>query len=116
MNSNPNSRKRTPPEPNLDSMPLTAVLHALSDAMRLEIVRALARAQSGRPCNQCACPRIPKSTLAHHFKVLRQAGLIRSEESGTMLKNTLRVEEMELRFPGLLSVVLRDEVDLETLS
>ena len=99
MNSNLTNRKRTPPEPNLDSMPLTSVLHALSDSMRLEIVRALARAQSGRPCN--------------HFKVLRQAGLIRSEESGTMLKNTLRVEELELRFPGLLRVVLRDEVELD---
>jgi DNA-binding transcriptional ArsR family regulator len=102
------TRKRTPPEPVLASLELTAVLHALSDPMRLAIVRALASAESGRPCNQCACPSVPKSTLAHHFKVLRQAGLIRSQEIGTTLKNTLRSADMESRFPGLLEIVLRE--------
>lgn len=101
------NRKRTPPEPTPDALELTQVMHALGDPMRLAIVRAIAQYQAGRACNQCACSSVPKSTLAHHFKVLRKAGLIRSLEAGTTLKNTLRSDDLEARFPGLLAVILR---------
>lgn len=101
------NRKRTPPEPKSDVLELTQVMHALGDPMRLAIVRAIAQFEAGRACNQCACSSVPKSTLAHHFKVLRKAGLIRSMESGTTLKNTLRSDDLEARFPGLLAVILR---------
>ena len=101
------NRKRTPPEPALEALEITQVMHALGDPMRLAIVRAIAQFEAGRACNQCACSSVPKSTLAHHFKVLRKAGLIRSLEQGTTLKNTLRTEELEERFPGLLAVILR---------
>ncbi len=107
LNVASNNRKRTPPEPALDALEITQVLHALGDPMRLAIVRAIAQFEAGRACNQCACSSVPKSTLAHHFKVLRKAGLIRSLEAGTTLKNTLRTEELEVRFPGLLAVILR---------
>lgn len=101
------NRKRTPPEPPVEALEITQVMHALGDPMRLAIVRAIAQFEAGRACNQCACSSVPKSTLAHHFKVLRKAGLIRSLEAGTTLKNTLRSEELEMRFPGLLAVILR---------
>ena len=101
------NRKRTPPEPALEALEITQVMHALGDPMRLAIVRAIAQFEAGRACNQCACASVPKSTLAHHFKVLRKAGLVRSLEAGTTLKNTLRTEELEARFPGLLTVILR---------
>ncbi len=102
------NRKRTPQEPALEALELTVVMHALSDPMRLTIVRAIAQFEAGRACNQCACTSVPKSTLAHHFKVLRKAGLIHSLEAGTTLKNTLRSADLEARFPGLLAVVLRE--------
>jgi DNA-binding transcriptional ArsR family regulator len=100
------TRTRVPAEPALEALQLVAVLQALSDPVRLGIVRTLAKA-SGTPCKDCACPSIPKSTLAHHFKVLRQAGVIRSREVGTQVHNELREFDLEQRFPGLLAVILQ---------
>jgi DNA-binding transcriptional ArsR family regulator len=60
---------------------------------------------------------IPKSTLSQHFKVLREAGLIRGERRGVEMHNTSRCAEVEQRFPGLLQAIvnahaiqLKDEV------
>jgi DNA-binding transcriptional ArsR family regulator len=102
------ARKRTPIEPRLDQLQLTSVMHALSDPIRLSIVRALAHTELGRACRHCACPSVPKSTLAHHLKVLREAGLIRSQCVGTAIHNQLRTADIELRFPGLLGLILFD--------
>jgi DNA-binding transcriptional ArsR family regulator len=52
---------------------------------------------------------IPKSTLAHHFKVLRDAGIVSSKQNGTQLNNTLRSTDLQQRFPGLLIAVLAAE-------
>ena len=49
---------------------------------------------------------IPKSTLSQHFKVLREAGLIRSERHGVEMQNTSRCQEIESRFPGLLPAII----------
>jgi DNA-binding transcriptional ArsR family regulator len=98
-------RRRTPPEPAVAQFSLTLILQALADPVRLAIVQFIADNEE-KPCKACACPNIPKSTLAHHFKVLRQAGLIRSKEIGTELRNSLRRSELEQRFPGLLDAVL----------
>ena len=100
------TRRRTPPEPRREDLALVAVLHALADPMRLDIVRFLSSAPGEQACNQCRCPRIAKSTIAHHFKVLRQAGVLSSREVGTSLQNSIRVEDLEARFPGLLAAVL----------
>jgi DNA-binding transcriptional ArsR family regulator len=98
-------KRRTPPEPAADQLLLSSVLGALADPVRLTIVQFIAENEE-RPCKACACPKIPKSTLAHHFKVLRRAGVIRSKEIGTELRNSLRRDDLNARFPGLLDAVL----------
>jgi len=91
------------PEP--DELDLSAVLHALSDPMRLRIVARLAEGEA-RTCKSFELP-VTKSTCTHHFRVLREAGVIRQRLEGTTRLNTLRREELDARFPGLLDAVLR---------
>jgi len=90
--------------PATEDLELTNVLHALSDPVRLEIVRALA---DGHTCN---CGDIPlpvtKSTGTHHFRVLRESGVIEQRPQGTARVNRLRREDLDKRFPGLLDSVL----------
>ena len=83
---------------------LTQILHALSDPIRLCIVRQLALSEA-LPCGTF-CERAPKSTMSHHFKVLRECGLIRQRNEGTSCYNTLRGADLDARFPGLLSAIL----------
>ena len=92
--------------PRRDSLNLAEVLHALSDPMRLRIVAVLAADGGERTCNSFNLP-IVKSTCTHHFKVLREAGLIRQRVVGTKRVNSLRRDDVEARFPGLLEAVLR---------
>jgi DNA-binding transcriptional ArsR family regulator len=92
------------PEPG--ELDLAAVLHALSDPMRLRIVAELAACGGERTCSSFNLP-IVKSTCTHHFKVLREAGVIRQQVAGTKRVNSLRREDLETRFPGLLDAVLR---------
>jgi len=82
------------------------VLHALSDPQRLRIVARLAE-RGGEPC-QCGAfgLDVTKSTLTHHFRVLREAGVISQVAVGTSKLNTLRREDLDARFPGLLDAVL----------
>jgi DNA-binding transcriptional ArsR family regulator len=93
------------PHPDGDTIELAAVLHALSDPMRLQIVGALA-AGDERTCKSFELP-VVKSTCTHHFRVLREAGVIRQRQVGTTRLNSLRRDELDTRFPGLLDAVLR---------
>jgi DNA-binding transcriptional ArsR family regulator len=90
--------------PAAEELELATVLHALSDPVRLRIVSALATAGE-LPCGAIALP-VVKSTCTHHFRVLREAGVIRQRTEGTTKLNSLRRDELEKRFPGLLSAVL----------
>ena len=90
--------------PAVDSLELTGVLHALSDPMRLEIVRSLASGCEIR-CGAFELP-VTKSTRTHHFRVLRESSVIEQRADGTALVNRLRREELDERFPGLLASVL----------
>jgi DNA-binding transcriptional ArsR family regulator len=92
--------------PERHELELAAVLHALSDPMRLRIVAELAADGGERTCKSFNLP-IVKSTCTHHFKVLREAGLIRQRVMGTKRVNSLRREDLEARFPGLLDAVVR---------
>ncbi len=90
--------------PDRDAIELAAVLHALSDPMRLRIVAALAGGEE-RNCNSFGLP-VVKSTCTHHFRVLREAGVIRQRQEGTARLNSLRRGDLEDRFPGLLRAIL----------
>ena len=91
--------------PARDQIELSAILHALSDPVRLKIVAALASSDGEPTCGSFDVP-VTKSTCTHHFKVLREAGVIRQRQEGTSRRNTLRTEDLEARFPGLLDTVL----------
>lgn len=92
--------------PPVEDITLSGVLYALSDPARLAIIRALAGAGDCLSCSQAAPEALPKSTLSHHYRILREAGLIRSERRGAEVRNTLRCQDVDRRFPGLLPKVL----------
>jgi DNA-binding transcriptional ArsR family regulator len=93
--------------PDLSEIDLPSLLHALSDPMRLEIVRSLACSGGGNlPCHAIELP-VSKATASHHFKVLRQAGVIAQHDEGTRRISRIRHDDLEARFPGLLESVLR---------
>jgi DNA-binding transcriptional ArsR family regulator len=93
-----------PPHPAAAEIELAAVLHALSDPVRLKIVAALASGEE-RTCSSIDLP-VVKSTCTHHFRVLREAGVIRVRLEGKTRLNSLRRSELEQRFPGLVDAVL----------
>lgn len=91
--------------PQRDELELSDVLHALSDPVRLKIVASIA---DGGECPMGAIDvPVAKSTCTHHFKVLREAGVLSQRQVGTARLNTLRRDDLEARFPGLLDTVLR---------
>jgi DNA-binding transcriptional ArsR family regulator len=92
--------------PPREGLELTAVLHALSDPHRLRIVRGLAEEEEPQHCRAFCDGVVSKSTLTHHFRVLREAGVIEQRAEGTAKLNTLRREDLDARFPGLLDAVL----------
>jgi DNA-binding transcriptional ArsR family regulator len=96
--------------PRLADVPLAAALHALADPCRLAIVRRLAE-DGELSCSAAAHIEVPKSTLSNHFRILRGAGLIRTRSAGRDHLSTLRREEFEARFPGLLGTVLAQPVE-----
>ena len=94
--------------PTRAEMQLVDVLQALADPVRLQLLRALDEADGELACGEIALP-VTKSTRSHHFKVLREAGLIEGRIDGTRRYYTLRRDDLDARFPGLLDTVLRAE-------
>ena len=90
--------------PTRSQLRLPAVLFALSDPARLHIVKTL----EARGETMCAAVglSLAKSSCSRHFKVLREAGVIRTRRCGTAYLNSLRRDELDTRFPGLLDAVL----------
>lgn len=95
--------------PDADDLELTAVLFALSDPARLAIVRQLATPSGAGASCQAVAVEMPKSTRSHHLKVLREAGLTRSEPQGRERLLSLRRSDLDARWPGLLDAVLGAE-------
>jgi DNA-binding transcriptional ArsR family regulator len=91
--------------PTRDELELVAVLHALSDPVRLRIVAELDRSEAEFTCGSFELP-VTKSTCTHHFKVLREAGVIHQRPQGTTRLNRLRRADLDARFPGLLETIL----------
>lgn len=95
--------------PPIETVRLATILHALSDPERVAIFKDIAGAGCPMTCSAFSSigdRTIPKSSLSQHFKVLREAGLIRSERHGVEMRNTSRCVEFEGRFPGLVPAIL----------
>ncbi|MEU6575151.1 helix-turn-helix transcriptional regulator [Streptomyces sp. NPDC046805] len=93
------------PHPERDEIRLEGVLHALSDPLRLQIVRELAADGGELSCSYFDLP-VTKSTTTHHFRVLRESGVIRQVYRGTAKLSGLRRDDLDDLFPGLLDVLL----------
>lgn len=90
---------------DLPVAPLQAVLAALADPVRLEMVRRLHREQGPLACAELY-DGVTKATASHHFKVLREAGITRRADEGSQVRQQLRIDDVEAAYPGLLGSVL----------
>jgi DNA-binding transcriptional ArsR family regulator len=95
---------REPHHPPRAELELSDVLHALSDPARLEIAKRLAAGE------EWACGRfdigLSKATLSHHFRVMREAGVVKTRVEGRKRLQSLRRDDLDACFPGLLEAVL----------
>jgi DNA-binding transcriptional ArsR family regulator len=97
--------------PAREDMSLPSILYALGDSLRLQIVAELA--MLSETDEKMACQEflrgeaIAKSTLSFHFKILREAGVVRMIPQGRRVLVTLRREDLEERFPGVLGAILQ---------
>ncbi|MFD3552561.1 ArsR/SmtB family transcription factor [Streptomyces goshikiensis] len=90
--------------PAVDRIELVEVLAALGHPARMDIVRTLASAEAVY-CGEVV-PDLPRSSVTHHLKTLRESGVIRQEPQGRRTCLALRRDDLEARFPGLLELVL----------
>ncbi|WP_405782976.1 ArsR/SmtB family transcription factor [Streptomyces sp. NBC_00859] len=91
--------------PARDEIRLDGVLHALADPMRMCVVREMASDGGELSCSRFVLP-VAKSTTTHHFRVLRESGVIRQIYRGTAKMNVLRRDDLDALFPGLLDGIL----------
>ena len=94
----------------MEDVTVEGILHALSDPVRVSIFADIVGSGCSQNCSSfltVSQKAIPKSTLSQHFKVLREAGLIRGERQGVEMQNTSRCTEIEQRFPGLLQAIVK---------
>lgn len=96
-------RKMRHPKP--EDIELARVLYALSDPVRLDVARQLDR-EGEATCAALDHGR-PKSSMSHHFRVLRDAGVVQTRTDGTAHMNAVRRDELDRLFPGLLDAVLK---------
>ncbi len=95
--------------PSIEDVSVEAILHALSDPVRVAIFADIVGSGCSHNCSaflEVREKKIPKSTLSQHFKSLREAGLIRSERQGVEMQNISRCAEVDRRFPGLISAIV----------
>ena len=95
--------------PSIEDVTVEAILHALSDPVRVAIYAGIARSECPQTCSsflKVSERNIPKSTLSQHFKALREAGLIHGERRGVEMHNTSRCAELDKRFPGLIRAII----------
>lgn len=95
--------------PSIEDVTVEAILHALSDPVRVAIYADIVGSACSQNCSsflKVSEKNIPKSTLSQHFKALREAGLIRGERHGVEMRNTSRCAEIDKRFPGLIAAIV----------
>jgi DNA-binding transcriptional ArsR family regulator len=94
--------------PATEDISLAGVLGALADPMRLRIVSSMLKKKDCMSCCEAApCPDMAKSTLSHHFRALREAGIVRTSKIGVENRNIVRIDDINARFPGLLKQILK---------
>jgi DNA-binding transcriptional ArsR family regulator len=99
------TKLRTLYHPSYNEINLSTVLYALSDQIRLNIIKNLSE-NGEQSCSNLEIP-VAKSTLSHHFKVLRESGVIYTRVEGTQRFISLRFDDLNTRFPGLLTAILQ---------
>jgi DNA-binding transcriptional ArsR family regulator len=99
---------RTLAHPATETVQIDTVLAALADPLRRRIVRQLSEGTEAQTCGAFDLP-VTKSTSTHHFRVLREAGVITQHYRGNQILNGLRTDDLEIRFPGLLQAILTAE-------
>jgi DNA-binding transcriptional ArsR family regulator len=95
--------------PAIKNITVEGVLHALADPVRVALYAEIIGQECSANCSvlqEVLAEPIPKSTLSQHIRVLREAGLIRSEHRGVEVLNSSRSDEVDARFPGLLGSIL----------
>jgi DNA-binding transcriptional ArsR family regulator len=95
--------------PSIEDVTVEAILHALSDPVRVAIYAEIIGSDCSQSCSnllKVSEKTIPKSTLSQHFKILREAGLIRGERRGVEMHNVSRCAEIDERFPGLIAAII----------
>ena len=95
--------------PSIEDVTVEGILHALADPVRVAIYAEIVGSGCARTCSnflRVSEKAIPKSTLSQHFKILREAGLIRGERRGVEMHNTSRCAEIDQRFPGLIAAIV----------
>ena len=96
--------------PALGEITVQGILYALSDPVRVRIYAELAQADCAMNCTAFLSNgnlKLPKSTLSQHFKILREAGLIRSKRQGVELKNLSRCQELKKKFGPMIVSILK---------
>lgn len=96
--------------PSVEDVTVEGILHALSDPVRVAIYADIVGSTCSQNCSNFLNVKekcIPRSTLSQHFRALREAGLIRGERRGVEMHNTSRCQEIEQRFPGLITAIVK---------
>lgn len=99
--------------PSIKDITVEGIMHALSDSVRVKIYAGIVGADCPQSCSAfltVSNQSIPKATLSQHFRVLREAGLIRGERRGNTMHNTSRCHEVDQRFPGLIRAIVNAHV------
>jgi DNA-binding transcriptional ArsR family regulator len=91
-------------QPTAGDITLPGVMGALADPVRVTIVRELA-AQGELVCGTLQLG-VSKATRSHHLRVLREAGVTHTRVDGTRRHVSLRRDDLDARFPGLLDALL----------
>lgn len=95
--------------PSMEEITVEGILYALSDPVRVQIYMQISRSSCPQNCStflKIDEKKLPKSTLSQHFRILREAGLIRSERKGVELHNTSRCKELKERFGSLVTEII----------
>jgi DNA-binding transcriptional ArsR family regulator len=95
--------------PAIADITVEGILYALSDPVRVEIFMSMAAADCAKPCSaygEVKNRKLPKSSLSQHIKILREAGLIRSQRQGVEIRNTTRCTELADKFGDLISGIV----------